>query len=300
MVPEKSLGYKTILLVDDDPEFRKMVAKLIGLEIPNINIFEAETGTDAYKKIQNQVFDLLITDVKIPGMDGQRLMSAIGDLPKEQRPKAAIVVSGFGNPGAFTNVGTHTFVSKPFDPDAFVILIQEKLGLRESAREAARSGSAPKVDVEFINPFIEATLAVFEITANIKANKERVFVRGRDQISGDISAIVAMNSDCFVGSMAISFEEKCFLGVVEGMLGEKHPAITSDNQDAAGEFCNQIFGMAKKVLNEKGHTIQPSIPSVVTGKGHSIKHLVEGVCLAVQFGTPCGKFSIEAVIQEKK
>jgi chemotaxis protein CheX len=133
----------------------------------------------------------------------------------------------------------------------------------------------------------------------VKASKEAVFARGTDQISGDISAIMPMNSERFLGSMAIAFEEMCFLGIVEQMLGEVFTEITPDIQDAAGEICKQVFGMSKKILNSNGHTIQSALPTVIAGKGHSIKHTVSGVCIAVKFNCTYGNFVVEAVLQPK-
>ena len=63
-----------------------------------------------------------------------------------------------------------------------------------------------KMDVNFINPFIVATLEVLKITANTEAKKDKVFVKPTDSPSGDISAIVSMNSEQFHGSFAVCFE----------------------------------------------------------------------------------------------
>lgn len=157
-----------------------------------------------------------------------------------------------------------------------------------------------KIDVNFINAFVDATLNVLKIMAGIAAEKQDVFIRQKDQTSGDISAIVGMNSNDYIGSMAIAFEESCFLKVASGMLSENFTQLTPEIRDAAGELCNQIFGMAKKTLNEKGHSIQPAIPSVIVGKNHTINHQVDSPCIAIKFKTPDGFFIVEAVLQGKQ
>ena len=83
------------------------------------------------------------------------------------------------------------------------------------------------VEAEFIVPFIEETLIVLKGTCETVATKEKVFLRKGNQISGDISAVVAMNSSKFRGSMAITFEKDCLLGAVVKMLGEEYTEINS-------------------------------------------------------------------------
>jgi chemotaxis protein CheX len=229
-------------------------------------------------------------------MNGRRFITELGGLDANVKPRACFVVSGqVSRESMVSEISNVTFFSKPLDTEQFTSQLRK---LFQPSKPEVKT-TKNKVDIEFINPFIDATLKVLSITAGIAAKKEEVFIRKSDQISGDISALIAMNSQEYLGSFAVSFSEKCFLSVVNSMLGENYTAITAEIQDAAAEVCNQIFGMAKKILNENGHTIQPAIPSVISGKSHSIKHTIGGVCIGVKFSTPAGPFQVEAVIKEK-
>lgn len=155
-----------------------------------------------------------------------------------------------------------------------------------------------KIDVNFILPFVESTLEVLKLTASTPATKDKVYIKTGNEPSGDISAIVPMNSPKFLGSFAISFEETCFLEIVSNMLMEEYSAINEENRDAVGEICNQVFGMAKARMNdEMGLDIAKAIPTVIEGKKHTIKHMIDGKCLTVKFNTMKGSFTIEAVVQ---
>ena len=155
-----------------------------------------------------------------------------------------------------------------------------------------------KIDVNFIVPFVESTLEVLKLMAQTPATKEKVYLKSGNEPSGDISAIVPMSSSKFLGSFAISFEENCFLEVVSNMLSEEYTNINSDNRDAVGEICNQVFGMAKARMNdEMGLDIAKAIPTIIEGKKHTLKHMIQGKCLAVRFKTKKGSFTIEAVVQ---
>ena len=116
-------------------------------------------------------------------------------------------------------------------------------------------------------------------------------------MSGDISALIAMNCTDFRGSLALTFPEDCFLKIVGKMLGEDYQEISDDIVDAAGEICNQIFGQSKKALNQEGFDIQQAIPTIIRGKNHQVKHLIKGPCVTMLFETEFGEFTIEAVVK---
>ncbi|MGK5086214.1 response regulator [Bdellovibrionota bacterium FG-2] len=122
------LAKKTILIVDDEKDLRELVGCILQDKISGLEIAEADNGIEAISKIENQVFDLLITDVRMPGMDGQRLLGAIAELPGPQRPKAVIVIAAQGNPQAVSHFGSCTFISKTLDSATFVSLVRDKLG----------------------------------------------------------------------------------------------------------------------------------------------------------------------------
>lgn len=307
------------LVADDEPDFRETLCEQIEMSFANSKIIQAKDGAEARIKVDNQAFHVLVTDLKMPKIDGVGLLKYISTLPVHQKPKTIIVISGHIDPDRPPKeIGTVAYLSKPLNPELFVATVKRLLEkANQASRQAARAaaprpsgpgslsgplpagGAPPKFDLSLVNAFAEATVNVLGTTANLHAQKEGVYVRTNDQVSGDISAVIAMNSNAYYGSMAIGFEESTFLTVVSGMLGETYTEITPDIQDAAGEVCNQIFGVAKKILNEKGHSIQPAIPTVVVGKAHRISHLVPGVCVAIRFRTEAGVLTVEAVLQSK-
>jgi len=108
----------TVLLVDDDPDVRRTVGRVlrgVGLEV-----LEAEDGVDALDRLRSHAgpVHLLITDVVMPRMDGPELVFALAHL----RPELPVLyITGFA--GARLNqVGSHPprVVEKPFDIGQFV------------------------------------------------------------------------------------------------------------------------------------------------------------------------------------
>lgn len=150
------------------------------------------------------------------------------------------------------------------------------------------------IDTDFINPFLAATIKVLEIQAKTNATPGKIYVKqAGDKFSGDISGVIGLVSDSFNGSVVISFPENTFLQIMTKMFGETQTTITKEIEDGAAELTNIIFGQAKITLNEKGYGIKTALPSVITGKDHSVASTVKGLIVVVPFETDSGKFFIE-------
>ncbi len=149
-------------------------------------------------------------------------------------------------------------------------------------------------DTNFINPFLNATLHVLKVQAQVDATAGQIYrKKPNDHFVGDVSGIIGIVSDSFNGSVVISFPEMTFLKVVSSMLGEEFTKLDKEIIDGAGEITNMIFGQAKIVLNEKGYGIKTAIPSVVTGKDHSLSAMTKGPIVVIPFESQMGKFFVE-------
>lgn len=151
-----------------------------------------------------------------------------------------------------------------------------------------------KIDVNFLNPFIEGTIHTLEMQCSTKCKPLKPMVKdpNHDNLV-DIAGVIGITSLGFNGSISICFPEKTFIGVVSSMLGEEYTEITKDVEDAAGELLNIIFGHAKKKLNENGHSFQKAIPTVVRGNKIRLKHMVEHLTFILPFETEFGMFYME-------
>jgi CheY-like chemotaxis protein len=104
---------KTILVVDDEPEIRKLVGAMVGQF--GYNVLTADSGEHAltlYKK--NAPIELLITDVVAPGMGGPMLADKLTDLQPNLR---VLFISGYDNTHVVQKYVVekgHALLSKPF------------------------------------------------------------------------------------------------------------------------------------------------------------------------------------------
>jgi len=156
-----------------------------------------------------------------------------------------------------------------------------------------------KLDISFINPFIDGAIETLKIQCSFEAKAGKPFLKGKGpEIKTDIAAVIGLTSATFNGTVALCFSESLFLIMMEKMLGEKNTSITKELEDGASELLNIIFGQAKKVLNEKGYKIEKAIPTIVRGSNLSVKHLSSNPTLVLPFETEFGIFHMEITTQD--
>ena len=128
------MGRKTILFVDDEPDFRRTVR--YWLEPMGYRVVDAVDGEHAWKLIQQQMPDLVMTDIKMPQMDGVELCRLI----KLTEATSGIPVIMFTSHAeadvqlAGTEAGADAYVSK--DVDWRILHARIEAMLRERSRQS--------------------------------------------------------------------------------------------------------------------------------------------------------------------
>lgn len=116
-----------ILLVDDEPQVRSFVKAF--LVASRFDVVEANDGIEALEMIKSaKGLDLLITDVKMPRMDGLALARSVGQT-NSRLP--VLFISGYSSgpdPIECADVPRWDFLAKPFLPKALLRKISELLG----------------------------------------------------------------------------------------------------------------------------------------------------------------------------
>ena len=152
------------------------------------------------------------------------------------------------------------------------------------------------MDVRLVNPFINATINVLETMAFLSAEAGKPYVKTDNVAVGDVSGVLGLTGVAN-GTIAVTFEESCILKVVSNMLGETMSELDSEIADAVGELTNMISGQARRELEEDGRAFRAAIPSVITGRNHSITHYTNGPKIAIPFNTESGAFTIEVCFE---
>jgi signal transduction histidine kinase len=124
--PRESLGGLSILVVDDEPDARTVVAETLRLEGARVTV--TDSAMAAFAKIQEagQHFDIIVTDIGMPEEDGYSLVRRVRGL-QSGRQMLAIAVTGYASKGdvqAAMDAGFDLHVPKPVDFDTFVPLVR--------------------------------------------------------------------------------------------------------------------------------------------------------------------------------
>ena len=118
----------TILVIDDEPQIRKMLGILLDVE--NFKIVESTSGKQAIRMCVSTKPDLILLDLGLPDMDGKDVITAI----REWSQVPIIVLSVRSSDDEITaalNMGANDYVTKPFNVD--VLLARINASLRSSA-----------------------------------------------------------------------------------------------------------------------------------------------------------------------
>ncbi len=140
---------KRILIVDDEPSIRKVLAahlKKFGYDVD-----VAEDGLAAVARLEVESFHLVVTDLRMPGMDGMELLGWV----REQYPGLPVIlITAHGTVDTAVEAikrGAFDYVTKPFDRDELFTAIQKALAAEERSGgrlqpELNRAGNAGGID----------------------------------------------------------------------------------------------------------------------------------------------------------
>ncbi|WP_163992456.1 sigma-54-dependent transcriptional regulator [Pyxidicoccus caerfyrddinensis] len=115
-------AHEHILVVDDEEDIRDTLAMILSLE--GYDVSTADRGASALAMVEARHFDLVISDLRMPGMDGVETLVRL----KRLRPDLQVIIAT-GYASAETALrcrleGAYDYISKPFDMDDLLSLVR--------------------------------------------------------------------------------------------------------------------------------------------------------------------------------
>ena len=174
-----------ILIVDDEERIRSLVASY--LKSDGFEVVEADNGRDALAEVERRKPDLVIMDVRMPGMDGFEALSEIRKISDvyvimlTARAEETDRIVGL-------SVGADDYVTKPFSPRELVARVKAVL---RRARSSSSTNSADRLEFDSVvidvgrrevtrgGVPIELTALQFDLLATLAESPGRVFSRGQ-------------------------------------------------------------------------------------------------------------------------
>ena len=113
---------QTVLIVDDDPQIPRLVRAMLGPH--NVNVLAAPLPSDALRMWGEETVDVLISDVSMPEMDGNKLAERVLKL----HPRVSVLlISGEVNEAPAVKGRRVRFLKKPFFPAELIRVLREML-----------------------------------------------------------------------------------------------------------------------------------------------------------------------------
>ncbi len=255
-----------ILIIEDDPDVLNEYAR--ALSSNGHGILKSLDGSDALFKINKQKFDLIITDLKMPRVNGNNLVDQILEV-QLNKECPIIISSGYISDiliQKFSNNKRINFLPKPVTPITLIDTV--KLILEKVNNKTI-------IDVRFVNPILEAAIQIFDEQALKVKKKGAPYIKKVLEPSGDLSALVGMVGAGFKGSISLSFDEPSYLKILYKAFKVHASVIEFENSDGIVELLKTIFERAKIILDRKNLHVELTSPSIVNGKMHKINHSSE-------------------------
>jgi len=109
-----------ILIVDDDAALLQALPQALYLRMPDVQVDTCDSALEALKKVQSNDYHTIVSDIKMPGMDGLVLLAKIREL-RPQTP--TLLITGHGDHNLAIQAlrgGAYDFIQKPIDRDYFI------------------------------------------------------------------------------------------------------------------------------------------------------------------------------------
>ncbi|MEO8956451.1 MAG: hybrid sensor histidine kinase/response regulator [Ktedonobacteraceae bacterium] len=131
-----------ILIVDDDKTLLQALPQALALRIKDIAIDCADSASAALDLIGQHDYDAIVSDIKMPGMDGLTLLAKI----KELRPNTpTLLITGHGEHNLAVQAlrgGAYDFIQKPIDRDYFVAALLRAIQMHQLQRQVTEQQHA--------------------------------------------------------------------------------------------------------------------------------------------------------------
>ena len=226
-----------ILIIEDEEPIRRVLVKILGEENDQFVISQAEDGKQGSKMIEEDEFDLILCDIKMPKMDGLEVLERAN---KKGVTTPFIMLTGHGNIETAVHamkIGAYDFIPKPPDLNRLLISIRNAIKSKHLIKENVRLKNkiAKKYDIIGSAPKIKK---VTELIDKVAPTQARILITGPNGTGKELVAHqIHQKSDRYqhplieVNCAAIPSE------LIESELfGHLKGAFTSAVKDRKGKF----------------------------------------------------------------
>jgi two-component system, NtrC family, response regulator HydG len=179
---------RNVLLVDDHKPFRDSLAKI--LEGEGLRVFPANDGEEALNILRNEFIHLILTDLKMPKMDGVELLQVAKTIHPEVE---VILITGYGTVDTAVTAmkeGAYDYIQKPFKPREILKLVRKAIEKQSLVLENRLLQERIK-DFQKFEKIVGRSPAmkkVLEIVAQVAPSSATVLIQGESGTGKEVIA----------------------------------------------------------------------------------------------------------------
>ncbi|MEE4263981.1 MAG: sigma-54 dependent transcriptional regulator [Desulfobacteraceae bacterium] len=250
---------RKILVIDDEPDMLNLLKRSLEPDL-KCAVETAASGEAALRALAGESFDLVLADIRMPGMDGLELL----ELVKRENPRQTVVMmTAFGRVEMAVEAmrrGAYDFITKPFEHDALLLRLGKALERSALVRENQRllEKFSDGDDFEGMVGQSTAMQKVFQTIRMVAKTDLTVLITGESGTGKDLAgrAIHKLSSRCKCPFIAVNCPTVPENILESELFGYKKGAFTHATQNKTGLFEEAHTGTI--FLDEIGD-ITPSI-----------------------------------------
>ena len=177
-----------ILIVDDEQRMRHLLSIMLGRK--GYRVDQAGDGMEAMEMIRNTPFDMVITDIKMPRMDGMALLERIKEM---DIPCPVVFITAFATVESAVEAmrqGAVDYITKPFEEDRILLTVERTLGLSRIMAENInlRQELRKTAGGEEIVYDSKKMAAVMELASSVAGTDSAVMITGESGTGKELLA----------------------------------------------------------------------------------------------------------------
>lgn len=176
---------KRVLIVDDEESVRKSLEKLLAYE--KYDTFSAADGESALEVVSSELVDLVLLDIKMPGMDGLEVLQRIKDIRSDL---PVVIISGHGTIATAveaTKLGAFDFLEKPIDLDRLLLTVRNGIKQGRLSQQNVQLREQVKLRTEIIGAHPDI-ISILETVERVAPTNARVLIMGENGTGKELVA----------------------------------------------------------------------------------------------------------------
>jgi DNA-binding NtrC family response regulator len=167
-----------VLVIEDDEVLRQLLIDVLSDQ--DYEVEAAETGEEGLHAMEQDVFDIVLLDINLPGMDGMDVLRLV---PARQPDAQVVMMTAFGTVDTAVEAmkqGAFDYINKPFSTDELLLTINRALEEQDLRREVARLRQKARGvggDIQIVGKSA-AIQRVIDLIARVAPSRATVLITG--------------------------------------------------------------------------------------------------------------------------